>query len=228
MARTKNEQEYAQKKQKILNDAMRLLAEIGYEEFSVNKVITTSGLTKGAFFHYFRSKKELLDGIVKQILAPMMEGFQIIADHPTMNAKEKMMEMFTMAGNMKMQDEQRMRLMVNLLYKEENQLILYEISKEMLELNLPIFEKVITEGNNDGSLQIGNIHGTAFMLLNNVISINQELGRMMYGAKAEQAKWENLYDKMMQMESYAKEIFQFDEETNLYSGKVYEIIRQHL
>ena len=36
------------------------LAEFGYERVSVSRVIRRAGLTKGAFYHHFRNKEELL------------------------------------------------------------------------------------------------------------------------------------------------------------------------
>ncbi len=228
MARIKNEQEYADKKQKILNDAMILLAEIGFEKFSINKVIASSGLTKGAFFHYYKSKKELLDGVINEILTPMIEQFDQITDNVSLNAKEKFVKLFSAAASIKMKDEKSMSLLVNLLYKQENQLVLHDISKEMLEMNLPLYEKLIKEGNADGSFNIENVHGVAFMILNMVISINQELGKTLYGVDVSSEKWKNLYDKMLQFEAFTKDVLELDDTIHLYSEQLYEIIKGNI
>ena len=56
-------------KEKILNVAKQLLLEHGYGGMSVDQVIDTAGITKGAFFYHFKSKnalaQELLDRYIK-------------------------------------------------------------------------------------------------------------------------------------------------------------------
>ena len=44
MARVRIEKEYIQKKNKIIMDAVDLLLEVGYESFSINKIISKTGI----------------------------------------------------------------------------------------------------------------------------------------------------------------------------------------
>lgn len=46
-------------RERILEAAQRLLLEYGYGGMSVDQVIGAAGITKGAFFHHFKSKNEL-------------------------------------------------------------------------------------------------------------------------------------------------------------------------
>jgi TetR/AcrR family transcriptional regulator, transcriptional repressor for nem operon len=43
----------------ILFEAFRLFLEKGYDKVSMNELVRVSGLSKGAFYHYFTSKEEL-------------------------------------------------------------------------------------------------------------------------------------------------------------------------
>ena len=93
MARVRKENEYLTKKNKIIIDSIRLLNEIGYEEFSINKAIAEAGLTKGAFFHYFSSKKELIDEIINYFQAPLIKSLEEISNDSTIEPKEKIVLM---------------------------------------------------------------------------------------------------------------------------------------
>ena len=49
---------------RVLQAATRLFAERGYESTSVQEIVEAAGVTKGALYHYFRSKDELLAALI--------------------------------------------------------------------------------------------------------------------------------------------------------------------
>ncbi len=53
--------EYDQRLQELLDTARQLFFEIGYEKTSVNDIIDRVGVAKGTFYHYFKTKEDLLD-----------------------------------------------------------------------------------------------------------------------------------------------------------------------
>ena len=56
MNRTENE---PSTKEKLLDAAQRLMLAKGYPATTVDEICEAAGLTKGSFFHYFRSKEDL-------------------------------------------------------------------------------------------------------------------------------------------------------------------------
>lgn len=52
----------------ILNTATRLFVEKGYDNTSIQEIIDhLGGLSKGAIYHHFKSKKEIFDGVMDKI-----------------------------------------------------------------------------------------------------------------------------------------------------------------
>lgn len=51
-------------REKILDAGQQVLLEQGYGGMSVDQVITGAGVTKGAFFHHFKSKNELAQALL--------------------------------------------------------------------------------------------------------------------------------------------------------------------
>lgn len=51
-------------KEKILEVAQELVLEYGFGGMSVDQVITAAGITKGAFFHHFKSKNDLASALL--------------------------------------------------------------------------------------------------------------------------------------------------------------------
>lgn len=64
---------------KIINAAERLILRRGYEATSLNDVVTSAGVSKGALFHYFKSKQAVSRSVLEkyaneQIFAPLQRN----------------------------------------------------------------------------------------------------------------------------------------------------------
>ncbi|NUR88802.1 MAG: TetR/AcrR family transcriptional regulator [Nonomuraea sp.] len=67
-------------RQRLLGEATRLFAERGFEGTSVQEIVLAAGVTKGAMYHYFDSKDDLLHEIYGRVLRMQMERLSAIAD----------------------------------------------------------------------------------------------------------------------------------------------------
>ncbi|MCA2222763.1 TetR/AcrR family transcriptional regulator [Nonomuraea aurantiaca] len=69
-------------RRRLLSEATRLFAERGFEGTSVQEIVVAAGVTKGAMYHYFDSKDDLLHEIYARVLRMQMERLAQIADGP--------------------------------------------------------------------------------------------------------------------------------------------------
>ena len=53
----------AVRRAELIDCAQRLFLTRGYERTTINDVIAATGLSKGAFYHHFRAKEDLLEAI---------------------------------------------------------------------------------------------------------------------------------------------------------------------
>ncbi|TKK88762.1 TetR/AcrR family transcriptional regulator [Herbidospora galbida] len=67
-------------RQRLLSAATRLFAEKGFESTSVQEIVAAAGVTKGAMYHYFDSKDDLLQEIYGRVLRMQMDRLQRFAD----------------------------------------------------------------------------------------------------------------------------------------------------
>lgn len=65
--------------ERLLAAATRLFAENGYENTSVREIVTAAGVTKGAMYHYFAAKDDLLYEIYHRLLALQTERLERLA-----------------------------------------------------------------------------------------------------------------------------------------------------
>lgn len=54
-------------KERILESALRLFARDGYEAVSVSMIAGELGMTKGALYKHYKSKRDIFDSIVERM-----------------------------------------------------------------------------------------------------------------------------------------------------------------
>ncbi|WP_344949308.1 TetR/AcrR family transcriptional regulator [Sphaerisporangium flaviroseum] len=69
-------------RRRLLAEATRLFAEKGFESTSVQEIVSAAGVTKGAMYHYFDSKDDLLREIYARVLRLQIERLERFADAP--------------------------------------------------------------------------------------------------------------------------------------------------
>ncbi|MGN9777648.1 TetR/AcrR family transcriptional regulator [Micromonospora sp. H33] len=68
--------------QRLLAVATRLFAEKGFEKTSVQEIVEAAGVTKGAMYHYFAAKDDLLQEIYQRLLRMQRERLETIMASP--------------------------------------------------------------------------------------------------------------------------------------------------
>lgn len=77
-----------QTRRTILEKAFELIYKKGYQTTSVNEIIATTKMTKGAFFYHFKTKDEIGITIINEIIKPTMYEYLILPLQKTNNPIE--------------------------------------------------------------------------------------------------------------------------------------------
>jgi AcrR family transcriptional regulator len=75
---------------KILDVAAKLFMEKGYEQTTMQDIVDGIGMSKGAIFHHFKSKEDVMDGVIQHMAEGIVERVNAIADNSTLTVNEKM------------------------------------------------------------------------------------------------------------------------------------------
>lgn len=137
-------------KEKITEVSLQLFEQKGYHTVSIDKIVKESGISKGAFYHYFKSKDELLynihDYFITYVLDKAKEAYET-CETPTerLNA---IIKSFVMMFDM-------YRPHVTVFYQESLNLsseYFYEIKKKRDQYKEMMF-KVVEDGINKGEFR---------------------------------------------------------------------------
>ena len=103
MARNKHPEETVHL---ILDVAFRLFMEKGYEHTSIQDIIDRlGGLSKGAIYHHFKSKDDILIAVTERMTAQSNAMLAHIRDRRDLNGREKLKTIFKESINRPVQNE---------------------------------------------------------------------------------------------------------------------------
>ena len=87
-------------KERLLHVATRLFARHGFESTSVQDIVDAAGVTKGAMYHYYGSKDDLLYEVYHQVLTMQTSHLDEIAAGPG-TAEERLRAAAVAAGRLR-------------------------------------------------------------------------------------------------------------------------------
>ena len=70
VARTRDPEVHALRRDEFVDVALRLMQTKGWAATSIQDVLAETGASKGAFYHYFSSKSDLLEAVIERIPPP--------------------------------------------------------------------------------------------------------------------------------------------------------------
>jgi len=149
----------------ILEKAHSFFSEKGYEITSINDIISSLGISKGAFYHYFKSKDDVLDAIIMDYVVEVVEMLNHIANAPSLNALDKYWKMFTETQVMRKQNSKRFLFLAKMFQGEKNLLFQYRYTEKILELTKPPFILVLNQGVKEGLFRINDPEETAELIM---------------------------------------------------------------
>jgi len=79
------------RKSEILDAAEKLFAVKGFEKATVADILEKTGIAKGTFYYYFKSKEDALDAVVRRRIDEGVERARVIAANPGPGVQEKLL-----------------------------------------------------------------------------------------------------------------------------------------
>lgn len=130
-----------ERRMELIEAAERLFTEKGYEETAVSDIVKEIKVGQGTFYHYFRSKEDILEAVAEKHVAPLVEEIGRIAnsDANPANKLNSMLNSFLTAENSELE-------LMKLLHQKGNYL-LHEKTEEILEAKvLPFMIEAAVKG----------------------------------------------------------------------------------
>lgn len=134
--------------ERILDAAHRLFLEKGYDNTTIQDIVDElGGLTKGAVYHHFKSKEEIMDAVGDRMFFAN-NPFEAVKKRSDLSGLDKLREVIRLNNA----DEQRTELTLQSVPVAKNPRLLAEMLISNRKVLTPCFRELIDEGLADGSI----------------------------------------------------------------------------
>lgn len=135
--------------QKILDAALHLFLEKGYEQTTILDIVKNmGGLTRGAFYHHFKSKEEVLDALGDRLFFDN-NPFEKAKQQTNLTGLEKLK--YLLVNTMENDDIRKVNIMS--VQALQSPAFLKKILEDNRDILAPLYQEIIEEGVKDGSIK---------------------------------------------------------------------------
>jgi AcrR family transcriptional regulator len=152
MARIVKEEEYAVKRNEILDVAQRLVYTKGYEQMTIQDMLDDLQISKGAFYHYFDSKQALLEALIARLLDEAEQVLIPIVHDPHLPALEKLQRFFDTLARWKTARKTYILALWRVLYTDDNAIFRQKVRTTGVKRFTPLLTVIIRQGVQEGAL----------------------------------------------------------------------------
>lgn len=139
------------RRSEILDVAQRFFYQNGYQQTSIQDIITEIGIAKGTFYHYFRSKQDLLDVLIERMVEQTLQSLEPVVADEELSAVEKLERFFGDIAAWKGANKAFFLDLLRIWYKDENAILRHKVQTGSVEKTLPLLVQIIEQGLAEGT-----------------------------------------------------------------------------
>jgi AcrR family transcriptional regulator len=174
MARTLNPTLHTVRRDAFLDVAQRLIQTKGYEEMSIQDLLNELEASKGAFYHYFDSKQELLEAVVERFADGAMASLAPVLNDPELPALTKLERVFAGIASMKAEQKDLMLAIIEVWNSDGNAIVREKVRRLSGRIMIPLFSAVLKQGADEGTVHVDSADETAKVLVSLMLGFQQQ------------------------------------------------------
>jgi AcrR family transcriptional regulator len=149
----------------LIDVAQGLFLTRGYERTTINDVISATGLSKGAFYHHFRAKEDLLEAIADRFARESLGFIERLQADPGLDALGRLNRLLALSREWKRGHLAELKAMFTTLLRPENAVLYHRIVEAAFAVLAPALAAIIAQGEAEGVFDAGDPRTAADTLL---------------------------------------------------------------
>jgi len=150
MARIVKQEEFEMHRNEILDAAQRLVYTKGYEQMSIQDILSEVQISKGAFYHYFDSKQTLLESLIERLGKQAEELLIPVVQDDRLPAAKKLERFFDVGARWKTNQKDFMLTLVHVWYADENSLLRQKVQADLIPRTSYLLTTITYQGIQEG------------------------------------------------------------------------------
>ena len=150
MARPVDPEEYLARRNAILAAAQQLVFTKGYEQMSIQDILDALAISKGAFYHYFDSKADLLEALIERGQDDLDEAFRALVEDPTLSATAKLRQFFSILNQTRRAQKALVFDVMRIWFADDNTIVREKLDGVMAQRRAPWLTAIVRQGIREG------------------------------------------------------------------------------
>jgi AcrR family transcriptional regulator len=180
--RALNPAKHAAKRDEFIEAGQRLIQTKGYEQFSVEDLLSEVGASKGAFYHYFDSKQALLTAVIDRMADTGLAIVQAVVEDPALSAVEKLQRYFSGIGAFKTAQADFVLQLMKVWYSDDNAITRERFRRLLGKRVTPPIARIIRQGVAEGTFTLADPDEMARVVLSLILDATDEAGELWFAA----------------------------------------------
>jgi AcrR family transcriptional regulator len=151
MPRVVKEDDYAARRNEMLDVARKLVYTKGYEQMSIQDILDELKISKGAFYHYFDSKQSLLDGLIERMLDESDQILRPIVEAEDLSALKKLQQYLDTTARWKVAQKSFMINLLRIWRADANALMRQKQEAATIKHIAPMLAEIVRQGIAEGA-----------------------------------------------------------------------------
>lgn len=134
------------RRDELLDTAQRLFARQGYEATSVNQIIAAVCVSKGAFYHHFAAKEDLMTALAERHARRTTEAARDVLEDPTLDSFARLAAFLDILKDQKLRSARELHAAFAPMVRPENSHLFERIHAATSAVVRPLMVRIIAEG----------------------------------------------------------------------------------
>jgi AcrR family transcriptional regulator len=192
MARVVKEEEYVVKRNEILAVAQRLVYTKGYEQMTIQDMLDDLQISKGAFYHYFGSKQELLEALIEGMLNEMEKLFIPIVHDAHLSSLEKFQSFFGTLARWKTAQKTFLLTLLRVWFADDNAIVRQKVRAMAIKHLTPLLTLIISQGIQEGVMTTSYPEQVGEVIMSLLQDLSETLGKLLLSFEPSSDAWQHV------------------------------------
>jgi AcrR family transcriptional regulator len=148
----------------------------------VSQIIGELGASKGAFYHYFDSKEDLVEALACRFAKATAAQTDPLLDDPTLDAFSKLSAFLVTMRRHKIENVHELRATFEPLFRAENLQLYEKTQRAVVDVVRPILTRIIAEGVEEKTFDTPDPESAAETIMH-LLTANRDVVTELYNAR---------------------------------------------
>jgi AcrR family transcriptional regulator len=150
----RNAKEGTVRKNEILDIALALFYEKGYEKTTIEDILTRTGISKGTFYYYFEAKEDVLKVLAWREAEKKLELTRKIVEAEGRSALDKLNQIISESQHLNLTDIEHRLKIYQVVNEYGNLEFIQRMNEHILNLGAPLIQRLLEQGIKEQTMRL--------------------------------------------------------------------------